>query len=251
MENLSKNTTPLVSSTSVVSTQMPMIKAAGGVPLSTAMKMIEDLGMHPYCNGKYRKHFAIYECPYCGKHFRTSLNLVQRNETKSCGCLKVIVGKKRLTTHGMSKTKIYTHWSALKQRCYDTNSEFYYAYGGRGIKVCDEWKNDFKAFYDWAVINGYNDKLYIDREKVDMDYSPENCRWVSSYVNGQNKQLIDKRNKSGYRGVCFRFNKWVSQIHSNGKQIHIGMFKTPEQAAQAYNDFVITHGTAHPLNIIK
>lgn len=213
------------------------------------MKMIKDLGMLPFCNGKYKKHYAIYECPFCGKHFKTSLNLVQRKETKSCGCYRGIFAKAKHTKHGMCRTELYTHWSAMKQRCNYKKGQYYHIYGGRGIIVASEWSS-FRIFKEWAMSNGYNDGMYLDRINNDGNYEPLNCRWVNSVVNAQNTQLLRKTNKSGYRGVCFRFNKWVAQIQYNGKPRHLGLFPTKEQAAQAYNNFVTSHGMAQPLNKI-
>ena len=75
----------------------------------------------------------------------------------------------------------------LIYRCHNPKSTSYKNYGGRGIKVCDEWKNDFNSFYEWAVHNGYASYLSIDRIDNDGDYCPENCRWVSQRVQNNNK----------------------------------------------------------------
>lgn len=82
----------------------------------------------------------------------------------------------------------------MKSRCTNTTIKAYKDYGGRGIKVCDEWLNSFEAFYDWAMKNGYADHLSIDRIDVNGNYCPENCRWATrktQQMNKTNNLLID------------------------------------------------------------
>jgi hypothetical protein len=99
-------------------------------------------------------------------------------------------------THGLSKTRLYRTWLAIKRRCYYKKGIDYKYYGGRGITVCDEWINSFETFKEWALNNGYEDTLSIDRKLVNENYSPSNCRWVSHKVQMNNfrrnrKILID------------------------------------------------------------
>lgn len=94
-------------------------------------------------------------------------------EVKSCGCKHY----EPSTKHGQSDTVLYAIWRTMKSRCMNPNSEKYPRYGGRGIKVCDEWVDDFKAFSEWATANGYRKGLSIDRINNDGNYEPSNCRW--------------------------------------------------------------------------
>lgn len=82
--------------------------------------------------------------------------------------------------HGKTKTRLYNIWRGMKKRCYMPNNKDYKNYGQRGIKVCDEWTNSFISFYDWAMSNGYDDTLTIDRINNDGDYLPDNCKWSTA-----------------------------------------------------------------------
>ncbi|NSW82555.1 MAG: hypothetical protein HPY90_04640 [Syntrophothermus sp.] len=114
---------------------------------------------------------------------------LKNGHTRSCGCWKNELMEtfgRRTTTHGLKRHRLYRIWSKMKERCNNPRSKFYELYGGRGIKVCEEWANDFQAFYDWAMANGYREGLTIDRKNNDGDYEPENCRWVTRKIQNNN-----------------------------------------------------------------
>ena len=90
----------------------------------------------------------------------------------------------------MSGTRLYRIWQAMIKRCYSPNYERYNDYGGRGITVCNEWKNGFQAFCDWAMANGYANDLTIDRKDVNGNYEPSNCRWTTYKVQGGNTRRV-------------------------------------------------------------
>ena len=107
----------------------------------------------------------------------------------SCGCNLI----ERNTKHNFSRTRLYKVFRDMKTRCYNQNSPDYKNYGGRGIKICDEWLNDFTAFNKWAYENGYDENApklacTIDRINNDLGYSPENCRWVDIATQNRNKR---------------------------------------------------------------
>ena len=86
--------------------------------------------------------------------------------------------------HGDKGTKLYTAWCNMKARCRNTNNPIY---GGKGIKVCNEWSQSYTAFKEWSVSNGYSEELTIDRKNSNGDYEPDNCRWVSYKTQNNNK----------------------------------------------------------------
>lgn len=137
-------------------------------------------------------HYYKYMCD-CGNETLQRKGNVERGVVKSCGCYRRDVK----TTHGHSRTKLHRAWLSMKSRCFYKRCKQYNSYGGRGITVCDERKDDFKAFYDWATTHGYEDSLEIDRIDNDGNYNPENCRWTTRKVNMNNKSNHVKINISG------------------------------------------------------
>jgi hypothetical protein len=220
-------------------------------------ELVEDLGcIYPNKDSKEKKHYGIFKCKYCGKHFKTRFAGLLNKKTVSCGCEKTNRFYELITKHGIANTRIYGIWAGMVRRCCnDIQSEVhkseYIRYYSRGISVCDEWKDDCISFYNWAISNGYDDGLEIDRIDNDGNYEPSNCRWVTRSQNLQNRGLSQK-NKTGYKGVSFdkRLKKYATYIKRNNKTVYLGMYKTPQEAALVYNNYVIENKTFHPLNVI-
>src|SRR4030066_1172507 len=145
------------------------------------MKLIKKLGTKINKSGHYIS-FAIFWCDPCKQEVERQL----QNGLKqaSCGC--ILSNYK----HGNTSTKLYYVWSAMKQRVLNLNSKRYKDYGGRGITICPEWTNDYIAFRDWSLNNGYRENLQINRKNNNGNYEPGNCNWITRTENMRNTRRI-------------------------------------------------------------
>ena len=183
-------------------------------------------------SGRTKDRHIQYECVCeCGNHKIVSGKDILSGHTRSCGCRERI-------KHGGCKAdnrdRLYGIWSSMRSRCNRKSSKSYSDYGGRGIRVCDEW-NDYSAFRTWAYENGYDKdapqwKCTLDRIDTNGNYEPNNCRWVSESVQMFNRRR--KKSKTGIRGVYYRERdkKYYAMISKDYKQIYLGKYDRVEDA---------------------
>lgn len=135
--------------------------------------------------------------------------------TMSCGCLKKEQNKINLTSnhsHKQSGSRLYHIWQNMKSRCYNVNNKRYELYGGKGITISEDWLKDFSNFYNWAIKNGYNDTLTIERIDINDNYNEENCCWIpfNDQANNRNRTIWIEWN-----GKKLNLKQWSKELGIN------------------------------------
>lgn len=136
----------------------------------------------------------LYHVKCCECGWESDIRKIQIETTTKCTHLDISGNPRSFNTYTWDNQRIRNIFSGMKSRCYDPDDKSYRWYGAKGIKVCDEWLKNPKLFEKWALENGYDDNLTIDRENENKDYCPENCRWITGNDNAKYKSttsLID------------------------------------------------------------
>ena len=166
---------------------------------------------------KNKGDYVFWKCRCsCGNFVEVSSNNLRSKHTKSCGCLSRELAAKRLTTHGMKKTRLYNIWTNMNRRCKTATD-----YTRKGIKVCSLWEHDFNAFYKWATANGYKDGLTIDRIDYNGNYTPVNCRWAT--LRQQNNNRSNNR-LLAYKGETKPLSIWADIVGINRRTLYTRIY---------------------------
>ena len=173
---------------------------------------------------KSRKKSFLCRCK-CGNERVVNLDTLLLGKSQSCGCFHREMMKNKLTTHGQTGNRIMTIYFDIKNRCYCENNNRFKDYGARGIKMCEEWKNNSSLFVEWAFANGYSDELSIDRIDVDGNYCPENCRWITIKEQSQNKR---NSIKFTFFGITKNLKQWCECINEDYAKMYARHYRKKE-----------------------
>lgn len=161
-----------------------------------------------YAYTENRRPYFKCRCD-CGNEKLIQAASLKSGHTKSCGCYVKEFLKTGSITHGDTRKRLYNVWISMKERCCNKTNAAYANYGGRGITICDEWLYDYAVFKDWALNNGYDEKLTLDRIDVNGNYEPSNCRWAT-----KREQAINRRNTLyiNYKGETKPLSVWCEDL---------------------------------------
>ncbi len=175
-------------------------------------------------------------CETCSKEFKTHACNIAAGKGRFCS--RACVNAAGVTKiHGHSKSRLYVIWCSMKSRCLCPTAGGYPYYGARGITVCKEWVESFEAFRVWAMANGYQEELELDRKEAGGNYEPNNCRWATRTQQMRNTGKRRDAETSKFKGVSLHSQnkRWIAQIGHNRRTIYIGSFDSEIEAAEAYD----------------
>lgn len=188
-------------------------------------------------------------CCSCGSNkviLSTTRDLTS-GHTKSCGCLHSEKAREAHIIHGGADSRLYHIWCGIKARCLNPNNAKYKNYGGRGIAVCEEWKQSYESFRDWSLNNGYTENLSIDRIDVNGNYEPSNCRWVDNFIQANNRTdnfIIE------YNGEIHTVHEWAIITGISSKNIRNRIKNFGWTTEKALNTLVKHKEVKHETNQI-
>jgi len=177
----------------------------------------EAIFLHNVDNNAKRR-FAAFRC-VCGNKFISQIYKVKTCETRSCGCLHKKATSAANSRHKLKGHKLYGVWSSMKSRCYTPSVTQYKDYGGRGVTVCEEWRDDFMSFFRWAIANGWEEGLQLDKDlKGDgLIYSPSTCMFITPKSNSNKRRtsrLITHNNQTK------TVSQWADDLNISLKNLY-------------------------------
>lgn len=183
---------------------------------------------------------AMWRCLCdCGNYCVKTSQSLKRDRAPSCGCWAKEIEREVNTIHGFNNTRLYTIFRGILKRCYVKTNKAYKNYGGRGITVCDEWLLDRSKFFQWAVSNGYNENLTIERIDNSRGYSPDNCKWITNTEQQSNKR---SNHLVTYKGETHTVTEWERMLGMNHNTLlsrlskyHWSVEKAIETPVKQYN----------------
>lgn len=174
-----------------------------GVP-DSKLTVVEYIGRNKHSNPLWR-----CKCE-CGNEIIAIGYRIRSGRIKSCGCMRAVPTYRH--GDGYKRPRLYNIWCGMKSRCYCKNAKYYKDYGAKGIVVCDEWKNDYSKFKEWALSHGYSDELTIDRIDNAKNYEPSNCRWATmkEQENNSSHNVVIE-----YNGEKMTLHQWSEKLNVN------------------------------------
>lgn len=179
---------------------------------------------------KNKNTYWVCKCD-CGNYKTVYRGGLTSGDIISCGCYREEYKHEFGKKHNMSKTKLYQRWSAMIQRCNNPKNDRYINYGGRGIKVCEEWM-DSSNFIKWALDNGYRDDLSLERKNVNGNYEPNNCEFIplkQQYENKTNSNLIT------FNGKTQTLSSWAKELGINRETLRYRIFIAKWNIKEAFS----------------
>ena len=179
------------------------------IPEQHIGKVFHKLTIIEYSSRKAHGHTFVCECS-CGNTTVVYYSSIKSGNTKSCGCYrKEASSRRKRTVHGNTGNPIFSRYKSMIDRCNNPENVNYINYGRRGIKVCEEWLKDFSVFESWALENGFDKKLSIERIDNDGGYSPENCKWANRSEQANNRR--SNRNLT-FKGRTQNLRAWANEL---------------------------------------
>lgn len=169
-----------------------------------------------------RPGLVIWKCQCdCGNITYVRSSNLKSGQVRSCGASEHL-REWAYRTHSMSNTPLYRKWIGIRRRCYDPKCRSYGRYGGRGIKMCDEWRDSFEAFAKWVEATRTSDDLTIERIDYNGDYCPENCTWADRKAQANNRSYC---RMFTYNGKTQNLTQWCEELNLEYKRVHNRIFQ--------------------------